>query len=85
MREQLKENYWKRLSYEEVDYTQDCLNQLQTCPWAELLIKKINQWGFTQESMPLLFEIRFAYHLHSSGLEIQHEHKAGIGATDIDL
>jgi HipA-like protein len=81
MQKGLKENHWKILTAE-VNFTQNCLKGLQACFWIKPLIEKINQQGFTEESMPLLFEVRFAHNLYTSGFEIGYEYQAGVGKSE---
>lgn len=84
-KKKLMTNFWKQLSYAELEYVQECLKELQSCEWAKDLIEKINNLGFLPASMPTLFEIRFAYALHKAGLTVKNEDKASVGDTDIDF
>lgn len=76
---------WNILSYEELDYSQECLKKLQSCNWAQNLIKKINLLGFLPSSMPILFEIRFAYALYKARLIVESEYKTKVEDTDVDF
>lgn len=76
---------WNILSYAELDFIQECLKKLQSCNWAQNLIKKINLLGFLPSSMPILFEIRFAYALYKTRLLVESEYKTGVGDTDVDF
>ncbi len=76
-------NFWHILSHNECAYTQTCIQQIQPCSWAQDLIEKINKERFTPLSMPLLFEIRFAYALYKTDLAIQNSYKAGTKNSEI--
>src|SRR3989338_7418629 len=76
---------WNMLSYAELNYTQECLKQLQSSNWPQKLIKKINLVGFLPSSMHILFEIRFAYALYKAGFSVANEYKTGVGDTYVDF
>lgn len=75
--------FWKKLSDKECKYTQECIQQLQSCSWAKNLIEKINKERLMPSSMPILFEIRFAYALYKTGLSIQNAYQAGTKNSEI--
>jgi len=80
LRKAFSHSHLALLTTEEVNYTQDCLQALQGCSWAQALINEINEVGFVQENMLCLFKVRFAYHLLSVNLQnIQYGYKTGVG------
>lgn len=88
-------SYWNPITYEEIEYTKTCVQEIKSCLWANKLItefnkiKKIND-EFPEEIRALLFEIRFAYALCKLGHGIQNGYKCGtrnseIGVSDVDF
>jgi hypothetical protein len=81
-------NHWKKITGAERAYTDHCIAQLKSCPWVHDLINKTEKTrdsngDFPNSSMPLLFEIRFAYALYKVGLSTQNGYKCGTKNSEI--
>lgn len=74
------------LSKREADYTRKALDSLANVTWAKPLLSRIkNNRGMRSETMPLLFEVRFAYELLLVGFSAQYEYPTGIGDSTVEF
>ncbi len=74
------------LTEREARYTEIVLQELQHVEWAASLLTRINTaGGLKSETMPLLFEARYAYELHLTHREAIYEHPSGVGTSTVDF
>lgn len=74
------------LSSQEAEYTKKAIDELRNVKWAEPLINKINKnGGMRSDTMPLLFEARFAYQLHKTSISAEYEYSSGVGNSTIEF
>lgn len=74
------------LSAKEADYLSKTMSALKIVPWAKPLLDRISQsGGLKSETMPLLFEARFAYELHRAGVSAEYEYSTGIGNSTVEF
>src|SRR5258708_272052 len=63
-----------RLQRAEVDRTREAIANLSRIAWARPVIARLNKaGGIRPENMPLMFEVRFADELHSTGATAHYE------------
>src|SRR5947207_532469 len=74
------------LSRREHAYMERVLGELAKVPWANALVKAIEQGGgIATANAPLLFEARFAFALLQQRIAATYEFNAGVGATTVDF
>lgn len=74
------------LTLEEGHYTTQVLQELSSCQWTTLLLRRINeQGGVIAKNKPLLFEARFAYELVQRHVNATYEFNAGVGESTVDF
>ncbi len=79
------ENFWDYLTTEEGEAAQDAISELNDVRWIEPLLRSIqDNGGVTRNTMPLLFELRFAHALHRAGVMAEYE-IGGEGDSTLDF
>ncbi|OGP80685.1 MAG: hypothetical protein A2Z08_10690 [Deltaproteobacteria bacterium RBG_16_54_11] len=74
------------LSSQEAEYTKTAIEELKEIEWAKPLLSKIQKnGGLCSETMPLLFEVRFAYELYKANITAEYEYSANIGNSTIEF
>jgi len=74
------------LSPKEAEYTKKAIKELQKVEWARSLILNVqNNGGVCSETMPFLFEVRFAYQLHKANITAEYEYSANVGNSTIEF
>jgi len=74
------------LSQAELTYTERVIRALRSVGWATPLIRRFEEAGGPSvATMPLMFEIRFAYELHRAAAVAEYEYPAGVGDSSIDF
>jgi hypothetical protein len=74
------------LTTREAQFTRRVLASLAEVEWAKPLLRRIAATGgIVPEAMPLLFEARYAYCLHRSGIVAEYEYRAGVGDSTVEF
>lgn len=74
------------LTQAEVIYTKRIIHVLRSVSWAAPLVRRFEQAGGPSlATMPLMFELRFAYELHQADAVADYEYRAGVGDSTVDF
>lgn len=69
----------------EVPFTARAISTLKEVPWAQKLLRRVDQaGGVTEHNKALLFEVRFAFELHAAGGLAEYEY-VGLDASTVDF
>src|SRR5262245_11597470 len=75
-----------QLSEAERAYTLGAMEALRSVSWAAPLLARVAAaGGVCSQSMPLLFEVRFAYELQRCGVGVEYEYPTGVGNSTVDF
>jgi hypothetical protein len=70
----------------EYDRTQLAIDALSTIQWAAPLLRRLESaGGILPETMPLMFEARFAHELHLAGISAIYEFAARVGDSTVEF
>ena len=70
----------------EVSRTQAAVERLSNEPWAQPLIRRLEEQGWPSvESRPLMFEARFGEALADAAVDVEYEYSAGVGESTVDF
>jgi hypothetical protein len=70
----------------ELDRTKRALEDLSTVSWAKPLLQRLERaGGIRQETMPLMFEVRYAHELLLAGSSATYEYATGLGDSSVDF
>ncbi len=78
------ENTWGFLTDREAEYCQAILGEFERTNYLPLLVATIRNAGISSQSMPFLFELRFAKALQNRGLTPVYEQET-VGGTTVDF
>lgn len=74
------------LTSREEKFTQRAIEALSDVSWAKPLLNRLHRaGGLKTENLPLMFEVRFAFELHRTGLSAVYEHPAGVRKSTVDF
>jgi len=75
-----------RLTLREKQQTERAIAKLSTVAWARPMLTRLHAaGGIKADTMPLMFEVRFAYELHRAGVTAEYEFAAGVGDSTIEF
>ena len=70
----------------EVPFTSRAISTLAEVPWAQKLLRRLDQaGGIIEPNVPLLFEVRFAREVYAAGCSAEYEYEAGLGESTVDF